>query len=48
MQLANTLFVEKKEGREVGLSERFTLVYRSLQNCVSTAEGERDGLAEEI
>jgi len=40
MQLANTLFVEKKEAREVGLSERFTLVYRSLQNCVSTAEGE--------
>ena len=32
--------------QEVGLSERFTLVYRSLQNCVLIVEGERDGLAE--
>jgi hypothetical protein len=47
-QLADTFFVEKKEARELGLSERFTLIFRCFPNCVSIAAGERDRLAGEV
>jgi hypothetical protein len=48
MQLADNSFVEKEKAREVGLPGRFTLIFRCLQNCVSTASGEKDRLAEEM
>jgi len=46
-QLADNSFVEKEKAREVGLSGRFTLIFKWLQSCVSIAAGEKGRLAKE-
>jgi hypothetical protein len=48
IQLADTLFVEKKEAREVGLSERFTLVYKASKIVYQLQQGTEIGWLKEI